>query len=99
MDLNRLMRLSHGGKQRTGMRRNRRSLSESRELSWNVMVRNEIEFVAVPQIHRAKIRPTDPCGILEHLLKHRLQLARRRADDLKNFRGRCLPLQRLLGLI
>ena len=53
-------------------------------------------FVVKEQI--AEVSVADPRGVLQHGLEHRLQLARRTADDLQHLGGRRLLLQRLAQL-
>ena len=60
-----------------------------------IVERDVLVVARLIQIHRAEVRPADARGILQHLLEHRFQFARRGADDLKNLRGRRLLLQRL----
>ena len=63
------------------------------ECGGHVVGRNLANDVAFKKNHRAEFGPADPGRILQHFLEYGLQLARRAADDLKNF-GRCvLPLQ------
>src|SRR5260370_17237814 len=58
------------------------------DCGWSVVERSETVDLPLPQIHRAKRRPTDVRGILEHLVEHWGQIAGRRTDDLQHF-GRC----------
>ena len=99
INLGELVRLDDGLKRGAWIRVDRRPLPESRERRRNVVIRSDIEFLAIPEIHRAKRRSADTRGILKHLPEHRLQFARRRADDLQYFRGRGLLLQRLSQII
>src|SRR6266566_3636136 len=99
MYLGHLMRLDDGSKRSPGIRSNRRPLPESRELRWDVVIGDDIVFLAIPQIHRAEFRSADTGGILKHLLEYRLQLAGRGTDDLKNLRGRSLLFERFAQII
>ena len=54
--------------------------------------------LAVPYIHRAEIRSANPRGIFEHLVEYRRQLARRRTDNLKDFRRCGLLFERFAQL-
>ncbi len=63
------------------------------------MIGNDVVFFSVPQIHRAEIRTANACGILEHGLEDRLQVALRRRDDLQHFRRRGLLLQRFAQIV
>jgi hypothetical protein len=50
-------------------------------------------------VQYAELCLADAKCILKHGLKHRLQLARRTADDTEHLGGRCLLLQRFAQLI
>ena len=55
------------------------------------MRRNKLEAIAVTAINIAELGIADADGILQHCVKHALQIAWRTADDLKNLRrGRLL---------
>src|SRR5260370_548364 len=71
-----------------GVGRKWRVYPEIRARGRNVVTRSEIVLLPIPQIHRAKRRPTDTRGIFEHRAKHRLEFARGRTDDLQHL-GRC----------
>ncbi len=61
----------------------------------HVVQRNRAEAAFVVQGHRTKICSADACSVFEHLLENRIQFAGRGTDDLENFRGRGLLLERL----
>ena len=93
-DLHGLMGSDDDGLTAFRMRTDHPVFSQSREGQRHIVIRSRSEILAVPQIHHAEIRPTDPRGILEHFLEHRFQFAGRGADDLKNLGGCRLLLQR-----
>src|SRR6202011_5289892 len=70
MNLYNLMGPDDGGKTAFRMRPDRCTLPRSRERRRQVVIRDDIETVPIPQIHRAEIRPTDARGVLQHFLEH-----------------------------
>src|SRR5262249_41377880 len=54
--------------------------------------------VALTEIHCPEFGLADACRILQYRLEHRLQLARRRADDAQHLRCGFLSLQRFVAL-
>jgi hypothetical protein len=58
-----------------------------------------VEQIAVVAEQRAEFSLADANGVLQHSLKHRLQLTGRTADHLENLRRRGLLLQRLAQLV
>ena len=60
--------------------------------------RDEPKRVSIVQQEVAKFGVADAYCVLQHGLKHRLQLAGRTADDLEDLGGRRLLLQRLAQL-
>ena len=54
---------------------------------------------ALAKPHDPELCLADARGVLQHGLEHRLQLARRTADDVENLGGRGLLLQRLAQLV
>src|SRR5262249_16020518 len=64
-----------------------------------IVHRHGAESFALAEIEGAEFRFADARGILQHRLKHRLQFARRAADDLEHVRGGGLLLQRFAQLV
>src|SRR5262249_39704199 len=66
-----------------------------RKFRWRTDFRCELEVLTIYAPKNAKLGFADARGVLEHGLKDRLQLAGRRANDIKHLGGRRLLLQRL----
>src|SRR6478735_420022 len=62
---------------------------------WHVVEGDGTKCTVLIETHRAKVCATNARCVLQHTLEHRLQVARRAADDLQHLGGRCLLLQRL----
>ena len=58
------------------------------------MRRNEEQDVILPTEDNSKPGVADANGVLQHGCKHRLEVAGRATNDLKNLRRGCLLLQR-----
>ena len=57
------------------------------------MRRHKLQSVALPAVNGSPFGVADANGVLQYSLKHRLQLARRRAYDPQYFRGGSLLFQ------
>src|SRR5262249_43974902 len=64
-----------------------------------VVMRHVAKAIAFIEVEHPKLGPADASCARQHCLEHRLQFARRAADDLQDLRGRRLLLQRLPQLI
>src|SRR4029077_7434319 len=60
-----------------------------------IMLRNEAKSVVFKAINGAECGVADSHHVREHRCKYRLEIAGRAADNLEDFRGGCLLLQRL----
>ena len=58
-----------------------------------------MERTVIVTVHHTELGLADACRVLQHGLEHRLQLARRTADDLQHLGGRGLLLQRLAQIV
>ena len=65
---------------------------------WHPEMRHRANATALAQEHLAKLGLADRDGMLQHGLEHRLQLARRAANDTEDLGCRSLLLQRLSSL-
>ena len=61
------------------------------------VILRDMSKAAFLEDHRTKFGVADPCRIFQHLIKHRLKLAGRAADNAENFRGRGLLFKRFGG--
>src|SRR6516164_11298548 len=61
---------------------------------WHIACRNEAKSAFFMKIERAELGIADADSLLQHGLKHGLQIAGRTTDDLKNLRCGRLLLQR-----
>ncbi len=91
--------LDDGGVTAFRMRTDQQMLPQSSECRRKIVLRSDIVTFPIPQIHHAEICPADACGVFKHLLEHRLQFARRGADDLQHLRGCGLLLERFSQII
>jgi hypothetical protein len=64
----------------------------------HVVMRHIAKTIAFIEVEHPELGPADAGCARQHCLEHRLQLARRAADDLQDLRGRGLLLQRLAQL-
>jgi hypothetical protein len=62
------------------------------------MHRNTPNGIALGSVHGPELGPADTHRVRQHRLKYGFQIARRKADYLQYFRGRCQLLQRLVAL-
>src|SRR5262249_21202829 len=60
-----------------------------------VVMRHVAKAIAFIEVEHPELGPADASCARQHCLEHRLQFARRAADDLQHLRGRGLLLQRL----
>src|SRR5262249_52332776 len=78
-----------------GARAERRTFAIRDERWWRVVKRRGLEGISVVQIERAKLGSADAGCVLQHGLKHGLQIARRAGDDAQHLRCGPLLLPRL----
>ena len=79
-----------------GLRHNRpRFPEEFRKGRRRIDQRSRVEEFPIKPEQCTELGLADTGGVLQHGLKHGLQLARRSADNLQHLRGRGLLLQRL----
>src|SRR5215831_15100757 len=64
----------------------------------HILERHRAETIAIVVPQDAESGVTEPYGLLEHRVEYRREIAGRRIDDLENFRGRGLLIQRLVAL-
>ena len=62
------------------------------------MHRNEAQPFAIPAVDAAELSVADADGFLQYRLKNRQKVAWKTADDLEDFGGSRLLLQRLVAL-
>jgi hypothetical protein len=96
--VNDLFRPGGPAERRIGAGTERRTFAFRDERGWRVVERLGVEGIAVVQVKRAELGTADAGCVLQHGLKHGLQVARRARDDAQHLGRRRLLLPRLIQL-